>query len=185
MRAAWRPRVPLPRAAPRAAPALAPRARESFAARRPGRTDLGTAPCASPRRRRPFPAVLARPGAPTPGQPSSPAPGRGGPRGLLFGKTWWRLQRNPLPARWRAGGRHGVHWRCHRSEFGGRGRGSARRWPGAGGRFEIWWIDAACVYFGGCEGAQVLWGGGSWRRHQRPSLTASPRAPKFVHLRIA
>lgn len=133
-----------------------PRAPESFAARRPGRTDLGTAPCASPRRRRPFPAA---PGLVPPGQPSSPAPGRGGPRGLLFGKSWWRLQRNALPTRWRAGRRRGVHRRCHQSEFGGPGRGSAPR-AGVRGRFEIWWIGAACGCEGGCEGAQVLWGGG-------------------------
>lgn len=94
MRAAWRPRAPLPRAAPRAAPALAPRARELC--RAPARED-GPRHCALRKPQTP-PALprRARPGAP--GQPSSPpAPGRGGPRGLLFGKTWRRLQRNPAP----------------------------------------------------------------------------------------
>lgn len=95
MRAAWRPRAPLPRAAPRAAPALAPRARESFAARRPGRTDLGTAPCASPRRRRPFPAALARPGAPR--ATFVPSPGSGRPAGTALRENLVATAEKPAP----------------------------------------------------------------------------------------
>lgn len=175
MTAAWRPRAPLPRAAPRAAPALAPRARELW--RSPAREDgprsarrLAQSPQTPPALPR-----CARPGGRrgrgrlrSPPPPRPPAPGRGGPRrGLLFGKTWWRLQRNPLPARWRAGSRHGASTGAVtgassgvRDGVGDRGGGGSAALAGAGIRFEIWWIGAACVCFGGCEGAQVLWGGG-------------------------
>lgn len=120
MRAAWRPRAPLPRAAPRAAPALAPRARELC--RAPARED-GPRHCALREPQTP-PALprRARPGAP--GQPSSPSPGSGRPAGdCSSGKPGGDCRETPLPARWRAGSRHGVHRRCHRSEFGGSGSG--------------------------------------------------------------
>lgn len=54
----------------------------------PGRTDFGTAPCASPRWHRPLPGRRARPRASraegASAAPGLPSPGSGGPQGFFF-----------------------------------------------------------------------------------------------------
>lgn len=147
MTAAWRPRAPLPRAAPRAAPALAPRARELW--RSPAREDgprsarrLAQSPQTPPALPR-----CARPGGRrgrgrlrSPPPPPPPSPGSGRPRGgdCSSGKPGGDCRETRSPP---AGAQAAATVRqqalsperVRGSRTGsGMGGGGARRWPGPG-----------------------------------------------------